>query len=62
MGATVVENPQAGVITSVPSFKFKHANDNKQAELPEFTKIPYNILVLKNLLINENVYNSLYSW
>ena len=41
IGATVVENPQAAVITSEFSGKFKHARESKQAELPEFTNNPY---------------------
>ena len=41
MGANVVENVQAGVMILLPLGKFKAARASKQADEPEFTKIPY---------------------
>src|SRR5210317_1391903 len=39
-GATVVENPHAGVTTSLPFWRFKAHNPKRMALLPEFTKSP----------------------
>jgi hypothetical protein len=40
MGATVVENVHAGVITSEPTGRFSEARARRHADDPELTKRP----------------------
>ena len=41
IGANVVENVSAGVITSLPFSKSNDANASKHADEPELTNTPY---------------------